>query len=75
MKKQLFFLLIVHLGVTLLTNSTPVKSEVRPVEVLTGVRLLTVEKVDLSANSYKLDFYLWFSWNPIEIILQQIKDF
>jgi hypothetical protein len=75
MKKQVFFLFIMLLGATLLTNSTPVKSETKPAEVLTGVRLLTVEKVDLSANSYKLDFYLWFSWNPGEITLQQIKDF
>jgi len=34
-----------------------------------------VEKVDLSANNYRLDFYLWFRFNPSEISLAEVKDF
>jgi len=67
---------IMFLGVMLLSlAAAPVKAESQPVEVLTGVRLLNVEKVDLTANSYKLDFYLWFSWDPSQITLKQIQDF
>lgn len=53
----------------------PAAAQTQPIEVLTGVRLLNVEKVDLSANCYKLDFYLWFSWDPADITLAQIKEF
>ena len=47
--------------ISLLSTSAPVKAANTPVEVLTGVRLLNVEKVDLASNNYRLDFYLWFS--------------
>jgi hypothetical protein len=53
----------------------PVKAQGTPVEVITGVRLLNVEKVDPISNSYRLDFYLWFSWEPAQITLKQIQDF
>jgi len=46
-----------------------------PVNVQVGVWLVNVEKVDLSANSYRLDFYLWFRFNPSEISLEEVKDF
>src|SRR3990170_7546272 len=46
-----------------------------PVNVQVGVWLVNVEKVDLSANSYRLDFYLWFRFNPSEISLDEVKDF
>ncbi len=57
------------LGMTIL--SVPLiqaKAEAKPpVEVLTGVRLVNVEKVDLASNTYRLDCYLWFSWTPWEV--------
>lgn len=34
-----------------------------------------MEKVDLSANSYKLDFYLWFNFDPLEISLSKLQEF
>ena len=37
-------------------------------------RVINVEKVDLVANTYKLDFF-WFSWYPTQITLKQIQDF
>src|SRR4030067_2359227 len=46
-----------------------------PVNVQVGVWLVNVEKVDLSANSYRLDFYMWFRFDPSEISLDEIKDF
>ena len=35
-----------------------------PINVKVGVWLNNVEKVDLAGNSYRLDFYLWFSFDP-----------
>ena len=46
-----------------------------PVEVLTGVRLVNVEKVDLASNTYRLDFYLWFSWTPGKIDMARVEEF
>jgi hypothetical protein len=70
------FVPILFLGVILLSlAAAPVKAEGQPVEVLTGVRLINVENVDLTANNYKLDFYIWFSWDPSQITLKQIQDF
>ena len=66
---------ILFLGVILLSLAAPVKAKGQPVEVLTGVRLINVEKVDLTTNNYKLDFYIWFSWDPSQIMLKQIQDF
>lgn len=46
-----------------------------PAEVQVGVWLVNVEKVDLSASSYRLDFYLWFNYNPSEISLSEVQQF
>ena len=76
MKNPAKLLVFMALATMMLSLSVaPVKAEDTPVEVLTGVRLLNVEKVDLAANSYKLDFYIWFSWDPTQITLAEIKDF
>jgi len=53
-------------------SSEPQKS---PAKVYAGVWLVNVEKVDLSASSYRLDFYLWFRFNPSEISLADVKKF
>ena len=45
------------------------------VEVDVGIWLVNVEKVDLAASSYKLDFYLWFKFDPSEINLNEVKEF
>jgi hypothetical protein len=34
-----------------------------------------VEKVDLAASSYRVDFYLWFKFNSSEISLEKVKEF
>ncbi|MEM1507789.1 MAG: hypothetical protein QW262_06005, partial [Candidatus Bathyarchaeia archaeon] len=36
---------------------------------------MNVEKVDLSASSYRLDFYIWFRFNPSKISLEEVKEF
>jgi len=40
-----------------------------------GVLLVNVERVDLAASSYRLDFYLWFIFNSSEIGLEDVKEF
>ena len=44
-------------------------------QVKVGVWLNNVEKVDLAGNSYRLDFYLWFSLDPSQISLAEVKQF
>lgn len=44
-------------------------------EVSVGVLLINVERVDLAASSYRLDFYLWFKFYPSEIDLAEVKEF
>jgi hypothetical protein len=46
-----------------------------PTTVKVGVWLINVEKVDLAANSYRLDFYLWFKFNSSEISADKVKEF
>lgn len=46
-----------------------------PVSIEVGVWLVNVEKVDLSAGSYRLDFYLWFRFDPSKISLEELKEF
>ncbi|MEM3569960.1 MAG: hypothetical protein QXI20_10550, partial [Candidatus Jordarchaeales archaeon] len=46
-----------------------------PTNIEVGVWLVNVEKVDLSAGSYRLDFYLWFRFDPSEISLEDVKEF
>ena len=45
------------------------------VEVEVGIWLVNVEKVDLAASSFKLDFYLWFNFDPSEISLNDVAEF
>jgi len=44
-------------------------------EVEVGIWLVNVEKVDLAASSFKLDFYLWFNFDPAEVNLADVKEF
>ena len=47
----------------------------KPVSVEVGVLLVSVDKVDLSYSNYRLDFYLWFNYNPSEISLSEVQQF
>ena len=44
-------------------------------EVEVGIWLVNVEKVDLAASGFKLDFYLWFSFDPNQIDIEDVKEF
>ena len=46
-----------------------------PIHVKVGVWLNNIEKVDLSGNSYRLDFCLWFSFDPSQINLDDVRHF
>ncbi|MEM2105150.1 MAG: hypothetical protein QXV21_01605 [Candidatus Bathyarchaeia archaeon] len=46
-----------------------------PTSVMVGVLVVNVEKVDLAASSYRLDFYLWFWFDPSEISIEKLRDF
>jgi hypothetical protein len=50
-------------------------SSAHPTDIEVGVWLVNVEKVDLAASSYRLDFYLWFKFNPSEISIEELKEF
>jgi hypothetical protein len=47
----------------------------QPVRVKVGVWLVNVERVDLSTNSYRLDFYLWFNFSSSQISLDEVRNF
>ena len=57
------------------TTDVTTTSASEPIHVQVGVWLNNVEKVDLSGNSYRLDFYLWFSFDPSQITLDQVRQF
>lgn len=68
--------LIILCGLTLFTvNGKSNTSAESPATVDVGIWLVNVEKVDLSANSYKLDFYLWFRFNSSEISADNVANF
>jgi len=78
------FALIVSLSVfafvMLLSGSGVVKAQQSPMangaaKVSVGVWLINVERVDLAASSYRLDFYLWFKFDPSEIGASTVKEF
>jgi hypothetical protein len=46
-----------------------------PVHINIGVWLNNIEKVDISGNLYRLDFYLWFSFDPSKISLDDVRHF
>ncbi|MEM2119421.1 MAG: hypothetical protein QW840_04790, partial [Candidatus Bathyarchaeia archaeon] len=59
----------------LVSNVQAESSAAQPANVQVGVWLVNIEKVDLAASSYKLDFYLWFRFDPSVIDLDKIKEF
>ncbi len=66
---------LIFVGVFANSANAQTVTSVNPAHVQVGVWLVNVEKVDLPASSYRLDFYLWFRFNPSEISLDQVKNF
>ncbi|MGE5532745.1 MAG: hypothetical protein ACM3UN_00190 [Bacillota bacterium] len=46
-----------------------------PVHVQVGVWIIEIQKVDLSASTYRLDFYMWFSFNPSQINASDVAQY
>lgn len=65
-------LMLLQISQTIVEGS---ESHTEPTKVYVGVWLVNVEKVDLAASSYRLDFYLWFKFNSSEISLTDVKKF
>ena len=59
----------------LMFNVKTVHSSGNPTKIIVGIWLVNIEKVDLAASSYRLDFYLWFWFNSSEISLDDVKEF
>jgi hypothetical protein len=69
--------IVILLFACLLVGTTSLKTAnaESAVNVEVGIWLVNVEKVDLAASSFKLDFYLWFNFDPSEISLSDVKEF
>ncbi|MEM3054827.1 MAG: hypothetical protein QXM52_03890 [Candidatus Bathyarchaeia archaeon] len=74
-KRLLMFALLLVFMFILVPSAKADDSSTQNATVEVGVWLVNVEKVDLSASSYRLDFYLWFRFNPSEISLNEVKEF
>jgi len=71
--KTLIILLFACLIVGTAISKTAKAASATEVEV--GIWLVNVEKVDLAESSFRLDFYLWFRFDPDQISLQEIEEF
>jgi len=45
------------------------------VHVQSGVWIINIQKIDLEASTYRLDFYLWFSFDPQQISASEVSQF
>ena len=77
MKKSSTLIIVLILILTLSFTATAEKTLAQqiPTEVAVGVWLVNVEKVDLSSSTFRLDFYIWFKFDPNQISLEEIKNF
>ncbi|MEM3627166.1 MAG: hypothetical protein QXZ25_03990 [Candidatus Bathyarchaeia archaeon] len=77
MKIRRLLPLIAVLGLLsmLILNAKAEASSKQAADVKVGVWLVNVEKVDLAASSYRLDFYLWFKFNPSNVSLKDAAEF
>ncbi|MEM2146684.1 MAG: hypothetical protein QW279_15080, partial [Candidatus Jordarchaeaceae archaeon] len=79
LKSPVIIVLLLAFAFTLLfygrVEAQQPSSNLSRAEVYVGVWLVNVERIDLAASSYRLDFYLWFRFNPSEIGLAKVKEF
>jgi hypothetical protein len=54
---------------------THVSNASEPAHVQVGVWIIDIQKIDLSASTYRLDFYLWFSFDPSHISTADVSQF
>jgi len=71
--------LILTVCLTILTLQVEAQTDATakegPVHVQAGVWIINVQKIDLSASTYRLDFYLWFNFNPSQINATNVSQF
>ena len=77
MRKSSTVILALILTLTISFAATAIKAQTQTTqsEVAVGVWLVNVEKVDLASSTFRLDFYLWFKFDPSKITPEEIKDF
>ncbi len=69
-------LMICTMMITLQAQAqTGISADKGPVHVQTGVWIINVQKIDLTASTYRLDFYLWFNFDPSQINASQVSQF
>lgn len=73
--ERLFLFILMLVFLSLLMLSVKAESSLKPANVSVGVLLVNVEKLDLAASSYRLDFYLWFAFNSSKISLDDMREF
>ena len=56
-------------------SQTEINTSSGQVHVQAGVWIINIQKIDLEASTYRLDFYLWFSFNPSQINAQEVSQF
>ncbi len=54
---------------------TRASNDSEPTHVKVGVLIIDIQKIELSASTYRLDFYLWFSFDPSQISAAEISQF
>jgi hypothetical protein len=74
-KRLLPLLVMLSLIAILILNAEAQASLKQNANVKVGIWIVNVEKVDLAASSYKLDFYLWFKFNSSNISLKDVTEF
>jgi hypothetical protein len=57
------------------TQATTTNVTATPTHVQTGIWLINIQKIDLSASTYRLDFYLWFNFDSQQINASEVSKF
>ena len=71
-KRDIFSFILLLILLTSL-NSAPVRAS--PVDIEMMIVILNVEKVDLSENKHRIDFYFQVEFDPTKISLDEIRQF
>jgi hypothetical protein len=56
-------------------TTTSITNSSEPAHVQAGVWIIDIQKIDLSASTYRLDFYLWFNFDPSKINANDVGQF
>lgn len=75
----LFLAIVLSMSLTAISAVQPVSAQQthrpQPIHIQTGIWIINVQKVDLEASSYRLDFYLWFNFDPTQINASEVGRF